>query len=53
MQHTDLPEGVRQLLIHGLELAGAVMSQDPPEELLSRAMNLYVVASEHLELEEA
>ena len=50
MDDTDLPEGVRQVLIHGLELCGAVMRGDPPDELLERAELMFVVASEHIEI---
>ena len=49
---TELPEGVRLILIHALELCGAVMAGDPPAELLERAENMFVVASEHIELGE-
>jgi hypothetical protein len=48
---TELPEGVRQVLIHGLELCAAVMQGDPPAELLERAQIMFVVASEHIEIE--
>ena len=49
---TDLPEGVRVVLIHALELCGAVLRGDPPAELLERAENMFVVASEHIEIVE-
>ena len=49
---TELPEGVRLLLIHGLELCGAVMAGDPPAEILERAEFMFVLASEHIEIQE-
>jgi hypothetical protein len=47
---TALPEGVRQVLIHGLELCGAVLNGDPPDELRSRAEFMRAVAAEHIEI---
>lgn len=52
MTADDLPEGVRQVLIHGLELCAAVMKGDPPAEVLERAERMFVVASEHIEIDQ-
>lgn len=51
MTDADLPEGVRLVLIHALELCGAVMKRDPIKEIRERAELMYVVASEHIEVE--
>jgi hypothetical protein len=49
---TDLPEGLRIVLIHALELCGAVLKGDPPEELVERAAVMYAVCSEHIDIVE-
>ena len=49
---SELPEGVRQVLVHGLELCGAVLKGDPPDELFERAVNMAAVATEHIEVVE-
>lgn len=50
MTDKDLPEGVRLVLIHGLELCGAVLKADVPAELREQAMDMFTVASEHIEI---
>jgi hypothetical protein len=47
----DLPDGVRLVLIHALELCAAVMKRDPIKEIRERAEIMYVVASEHIEVD--
>jgi hypothetical protein len=51
-QMTDLPEGLRIVLIHALELCGAVLKGDPPEELVERAAVMYAVCTEHIDIVE-
>lgn len=48
MNDRELPEGVRQVLIHGLELCAAVMKADVPAELREQAEHMFIVASEHI-----
>jgi hypothetical protein len=48
----DLPEGVRILLIMGLELCGAVLAGDPPEAVYQRADVMRLAAAEHIDLRE-
>lgn len=52
MTEPTIPEGLRLVLIHGLELCGAVMAGDPPAELLERAELMWVCASEHIDVVE-
>lgn len=47
---TDLPEGVRQVLIAGLELCGAVMRGDA--DIRERAVCMFAIASEHIVVDE-
>lgn len=47
---TDLPEGVRLVLIAALEVIGAIRCGESLEELAARADDFYVVASEHIEI---
>jgi hypothetical protein len=46
----DLPEGFRLILIHALELCGAVLAGDPEAELLERAEIMFVLVTEHVEI---
>lgn len=51
MTDRELPEGVRLVLIHALELCGAVLAGDPIEAVRERAELMFVVCSEHIEVE--
>ena len=48
----DLPEGVRLILIHALELCGSVLAGDPIEVVRERAEHMFVIVGEHIELED-
>jgi hypothetical protein len=48
---SELPEGARLLLIAGLELCGAVLQGDPPDELLAAAERMRLLAGEHISIE--
>ena len=48
----ELPEGIVQVLVHGLELCGAVMAGEPADELVERSSVMFAVASEHIEVDE-
>jgi hypothetical protein len=50
---SELPEGARLVLIAGLELCGAVLSDDPIEELRLRAERMRVLVGEHIEIADA
>jgi hypothetical protein len=49
----DLPEGVRLILIHALERVGTILGGAEIEEVRERAELLFVIVTEHVELEEA
>lgn len=49
---SELPDSVRLLLIAGLELCGAVMRADVPSALREQAELMFVLASEHIVVED-
>jgi hypothetical protein len=52
MTDRDLPEGVRLILIHALELVGTILGGAEIEEVRERAEHLFVIVTEHVEIEE-
>jgi hypothetical protein len=48
----DLPAGVRLILIGALELVGTILGGAEIEEVRERAEHLFVIVTEHVEIEE-